>query len=162
MKKRSGKTAIEFIFTTLLLIIFSSTAFFLVAASSESYKKIETKRAKNSDIRIALSYLNNKIRQAGQGNISIIEDGNADSPLIIIKDEGYYSAIYLKDNLITEGLFFEGEELNLNNGVNITPIENLTIEALDTEEIDKNIYKISVSKGKEKGVIIADIKGGEK
>lgn len=60
---RDGYTLIELLLVMMLLLVFGVTIFTLIYSGSETYERISNNKNAQSDARIALSYLNVKLRQ---------------------------------------------------------------------------------------------------
>ena len=128
MKK--GSSNIEFIATMILLILFSWAAFTFVIAASDAYDKELTKKESIEETRIALSFIDNRVKQANKGDVSVEEiDGN---DVIIIRDEsGFNNNLYFLDGSLYEAMTSEGEALDPSIGLKIATIKSLEVASND-------------------------------
>lgn len=101
------RTIIEFIFIMSLLVVFGFTTFSLLFAGSQSYENISQRKEIQSDLRLASSYVNMKIRQndiSGQIEITKNDFNHNNSLKITEVFEGvsYITWIYYDDGLLRE------------------------------------------------------------
>lgn len=101
------RTIIEFIFIMSLLIVFGFTTFSLLFAGSQSYENISQRKEIQSDLRLASSYVNMKIRQNDiGGKIEVTRnDFNLENSLKITEVyEGieYITWIYYDSGMLRE------------------------------------------------------------
>ena len=119
-KNHKGSTLVELIMVMLLLILFGITISTLIHSGGEAQEKIISEKNAQIDARIALSYLNMKIRQNDSAEkISIEKTEITGENAIVIKvrydsmyDDwiGYDTWIYWADGFIYECLTDPGEQ----------------------------------------------------
>lgn len=89
MNGRSRTSIIETLLVTIILIFFSVAVFSLVASGSDTYKKIIDNKDDLSQARVALSYINVKIRQNDtSNNVYISDEIFSQTNTLIIKHTG--------------------------------------------------------------------------
>lgn len=107
MSKRKINISVESIMVILLMIIFAASICVLIFEGSRTYKKILDNKAQEENIRIALSYVNMRIKQNDvDGNILIADNDFEGNNVLILKhhseEEGLVSYIYFKDGYLWE------------------------------------------------------------
>lgn len=128
MKK--GSSNIEFIATMILLILFSWVAFTFVISASDAYDKELSQKESIEETRIALSFIDNKVKQANKGDVSVerIKGNN----VIVIKDEsGFNNNLFFLEGNLYEVMTGEGEVLDPSLGMKIASIKSLDIDSTD-------------------------------
>lgn len=111
---REGYSLIELVLVMALLVIFGLTTFTLVVSGGEAYKNIIGKKDANSELRVALSYVNMRIRQNdSQGSIRLERSPNGGHNAVVIQEliEGssYETWIYWEDGRLREAFVSEGQ-----------------------------------------------------
>ncbi len=106
MNNKNIKYSVETFMVTLLLILFAIMVSILIFEGSSTYKKVLNSKESEENARIALSFINMKIKQndlanrvyldyyEGFDNTIVIEYGN--------EEEGLFSYIYFKDGALYE------------------------------------------------------------
>lgn len=107
MSKRKINISVESIMVILLMIIFAASICVLIFEGSRTYQKIIDNKAREENIRIALSYVNMRIKQNDiEGNITIANNDTLGDNVLILKhhgeEEGLQSYIYFKDGYLWE------------------------------------------------------------
>ncbi|MDR1159518.1 MAG: DUF4860 domain-containing protein [Syntrophomonadaceae bacterium] len=67
-KNEKGYSLIEITFVMILIALFGITTYTLVAVGAQSYEKMLYEREDHSNLRIALSYISTRVRQADAEN----------------------------------------------------------------------------------------------
>lgn len=143
MNRKKGFLLIELLFVMVLLVLFGLTIFTLVISGSKTYSKLDKQKENNSELRIALSYVNMKILQneaAGSFEIKKNPSGPGDALVINQKigKEEYESWIYCSKNKLREAIVKKG----------IPPVDELSLEVADVYG-----FKVHFTKDK-KGIYI--------
>jgi hypothetical protein len=146
--RSKGYSLIELIFVMVLLILFGLTSFTLVVSGSSTYKKLTNSRNSNSELRVALSYVNMKVRQNDELNsirVDNISSSTGSSALVISKTMGgkpYETWIYCSRGRLREAIVRKG----------IQPVDDLSTEIAEISGFkvyfmnDKRKLYIEVSK----------------
>ena len=104
-KKRYGKARIETVLVMLMLVIFSISTFTLVVSTASSYGKNHEDTAAKDNLRLAVSYIDSKIKQSNR-NIYILEKAIDNKNAVVIenniKGEIYQNIIYFKEGFLKE------------------------------------------------------------
>ncbi|MBP1926239.1 hypothetical protein J2Z76_002104 [Sedimentibacter acidaminivorans] len=153
-KHISSKFSIQFIFIMLLFLIIVILSIMIINLGKEIYISINNDRTNNYELRVSLSYISNKIRQADKKSMVDIRDFNG-NPAIVIKETydglNYENWIYYNDNNIYEILIDEGESFGIYDGMKVLEVDNFNIS-----KINDNLYKISVvEEGRSSDLVIS-------
>jgi type II secretory pathway pseudopilin PulG len=113
VNKNKGYSLIELIFVMVLLILFGLTTFTLVIAGSTTYDKLTKIKNNNSELRVALSYVNMKVRQNDSFNSISIQmasrkNGNAVVISKLMGGKPYETWIYCSKGRLREALVKKG------------------------------------------------------
>lgn len=145
MKKEnnfSNQFSIQFIFIMLLFLIIVLLSVMIITLGKNVYSNINEDRASNYELRVSLSYISNKIRQADKENAVSLKDIDG-TKAIVIKEtyEGlnYETWIYYYNNCINEILIDEGTLFDLSDGMKV-----LEVESFNIIKMKDNLYKFSV------------------
>lgn len=145
MKKEnnfSNQFSIQFIFIMLLFLIIVILSVMIITLGKDIYNNINDDRANNYELRVSLSYIANKIRQADKEYAVDIKDING-NPAVVIKETydglNYETWIYYYDNYINEILIDEGTLFNLSDGMKVIEVKNFNIL-----KIKDNLFKFSI------------------
>lgn len=149
MKKENNSPnqfSIQFVFVMLLFLIIVILSVTIILLGRNIYNNINSDRKDNYEVRVSLSYIANKIRQADRCDAVDIKDINGD-PAVVIKetydDINYETWIYNYDNSLYEILIDEGNTFNLSDGMKI-----IEVDSFDILKIKENLYKFSVNSKK--------------
>lgn len=113
IKNNSGYSLIELILVMVLIVIFGLSTFTLVVSGNNAYQNIIEKKALNSELRVAVSYLDMKLRQGdSQGEIHVKKIPNNYNNAIVIQElvEGktYETWIYFNKGKLREAFILQG------------------------------------------------------
>jgi hypothetical protein len=114
----------------------------IITLGKNVYSNINYDRASNYELRVSLSYIGNKIRQADKKDAVNIKDINGNHAVVIKETYdglNYETWIYYYDNCINEILVDEGTLFNLSDGMKILEVESFTIS-----KVKDNLFKFSV------------------
>lgn len=129
---RKGHSVIEFIFMMMLLLLFVVLIFYLVAGGSNAYEKSEHVGDVISNLRIGASYIDNKIKQAENGSVSVelFEEIGTDAVIIeeIVEGIAMETVIYCKDGKLLEAYYEKSEIKNPELGTPIADISSMKLE----------------------------------
>ena len=142
-----GSSLIELTMFMLLFIVFCFTTYTIICAGSMAQQKITDDRDVQIDVRIALSYLDTKLRQNDEaGKISIEKNPIDGRNAVLIKnrEEGseHDTWIYSLNDTIYEFLGLPDESPDENLSIPIMQSEGLLYEIgynADTNSIDNTI-----------------------
>ncbi len=106
MNNKNIKYSVETIMVTLLLILFSIMVSVLIFEGSLTYKKVLNAKESEENTRIALSFINMKIKQNDLANRVYLDSFEGFGNAIVIEygdeEEGLFSYIYFKDGALYE------------------------------------------------------------
>ena len=99
MNVRKAFSKIEIILVMVLILLMGLSVFTLVVSSSDTYKNVIAQKNELTELRIAASYIDNKIKQAGSENtVKIMNNVVNNEPSIVITEdndgEAYDTWIY--------------------------------------------------------------------
>ncbi len=131
---RRRNISVESIMVILLLIILAVSISVLIFEGSLTYRKILTNKNNEENIRIALSYVNMRVKQNDLSNyITVDEDAFEGSDVLTIDhhdaEEGLMSYIYWKDGYLWE-CYTDGP-LDHNLSSEIIPLAGIDFEMSD-------------------------------
>jgi type II secretory pathway pseudopilin PulG len=127
-----GYTLVELLLVMMLLLVFGVTIFTLIYSGSETYQRISRNRSIESDARIALSYLNVKLRQHDYAEGMDVKPfpGTSRDALVLYDqtlDGNLETWIFWSEGQLLECLISEGETPDVNLSFTIVDIENFEI-----------------------------------
>lgn len=129
-KKHYGKARIETVLVMLMLVLFSISTYTLVVSTASSYEKNHSDMDAKDNLRLALSYIDLKIKQSDKKGIYVLEKAIEDKDVIVvenkIKGEIYQNIIYFKDGFLKEMLIKKGTDLDHVEGFEIAKIKDMT------------------------------------
>lgn len=153
--KRRGSVSVETIATLFLLIVLGVGIFSLTVSSTSVYSRIYHGKNLQSELRVALSFVQMKIRQNDLRHAIRVEENPVNGgPSVVIREEFggevYETWIYQDDGKLREALVLEGE----------APSNELSFEIADVDGfsavIDKNLLNLSVWMDQEDGRLQMD------
>ena len=129
----SGYTLIELMLVVALLALFSIATLTLVVSSGGAYKSIIEKKELDSGLRIALSYIDTKVKQNDMENMLRLDinpagDGSALVIEEVIKGSSYETWIYLSGGKLREVMIEKGDPVQDDLGFEIADIEGFGAE----------------------------------
>lgn len=149
-----GYTLIELVLVMALLALFGVATFSLVISGSTAYKGIMEKKDSESELRVAISYLDTKVRQNDFKNaVRLKENPAGDGKALVVEEtvEGivYETWIYLSGGKLREVLVETGEPVQDNLGFEIATIEGFNV-AYDSEKklLDTKVWN-TTQKGRQ-------------
>lgn len=145
MKKENSihnQFSIQFVFIMLLFLIIVILSVMIISLGKNIYNNINDDRKDNYELRVALSYVANKIRQADREDTVYLKEINGETAVVIKETYdamNYETWIYNYDNGLYEILIDEGSSFNLSDGMKI-----LEVDSFEISKIKENLYKFSV------------------
>ena len=142
-KKHYGKARIESILVMLVLVVFSISTYTLVVSTASSYDKNHKDMLAKDNLRLALSYIDLKVKQSGKKGVYLIEKAIDNKDVIVVEDEIkgeiYQNVIYFKDGFLKEMLIKKGTDLDEVEGFEIAKIEDMTFSKTGSDLINDSI-----------------------
>jgi len=128
-----GYAMIELVLVIALLALFGVATLSLAVSGSAAYENINERKELNSELRIALSYLDTKVRQNdSEGALSLKSNPAGDGPALVVSEAigqtQYETWIYLSGGKLKEVLIEKGEPVLDDLGFDIAEIEGFTAE----------------------------------
>ena len=147
LKNKKGYTEAELMMVFALVALFGILCFTLIQAGGGAYERLAENRSNKSFARVALSYIENRVRQGDTGEQIFItdnpiEDGDNDKALVIsgiTGIEGEELWIMQKDGELVEFYVTAGAEIN--------PSSYFSIADIDTFDIVKKGETLELSIG---------------
>jgi competence protein ComGC len=132
-KNQNGNTLVELVMVMMLLILFCVTMYSIIYAGSEAQTKITAQKDRQTDARVALAYIGNKLRQNDQtGKISIEKNPVNGENAIVLRyrtEEEYYDMwIYQDGDTLYEFIGLADEPPDVTLSIAIVTIEGMNIE----------------------------------
>ena len=115
LRQKKGSILVETISVMLLLVLLGVCCLSLAMSSFEAYQRLNDSRAKSSELRIASSFIINKIRQNDvAGNIDVRPDPISGNNALVIYESingtNYATWIYHDSGCLMEALVLRHEE----------------------------------------------------
>lgn len=128
--KKNGFLMIELLFVMVLLLLFGLTTFTLVISGSSAYKQLVAQKTDNSDLRIAVSFVNMKVLQnEAEGSLRIEKSPTGNGNALVIHQwigkEEYENWIYCSGNKIREAVVKKG----------MPPVDELSMEVASIDQM---------------------------
>jgi hypothetical protein len=158
MKKENSinQFLIPYIFIMLLFLTIVILSFMMILAGKNIYNNINEDRKSNYDVRVTLSYVANKMRQADRNDGIEIREINGNNALVIREtydDADYETWIYYYNNSLYEIFTDEGSEFEMIDGNEI-----LKVEDFDILKLKENLFKLTVNSAKNTGELVIALK----
>ncbi len=139
-----GYAMIELVLVIALLALFGVATLSLVVSGSAAYENLNDKKELDSELRVAVSYLDTKVRQNdSEGALSLRSNPAGDGPALvvgeIIGETQYETWIYLSGGKLREVLIEKGEPVLDDLGFDIAEIEGFTAE-FDPDKMLLQLY----------------------
>lgn len=128
-----GHTLIELTLVMVMLGLFGLAAFSLVSSSGKAYRGISEQTAGDTELRVAISYIDTKIRQNDVQNAIRLEKNPLESGQAIVITENlgketYETWIYTRDGKMKELLIKKGSKFRDDFGFEISQTDQLTAQ----------------------------------
>ena len=146
-KNNKGVCKVEVILVMILILLMGLAVFTLVVSSSDTYKNVIDEKENLSNLRIAASYIDNKIKQSDEQSSIYIKNNpiNGEASIVIVQrvdNENYETWIYLSDRMLKEAYIKQEQELTDDMSFDIASIEEFV------PSINDDIMEITISGNK--------------
>lgn len=146
-KNNKGVSKVEVILVMILILLMGLAVFTLVVSSSDTYKNVIDEKENLSNLRIATSYIDNKIKQSDEQSSIYIKDNpiNGEASIVIVQrvdNENYETWIYLNDKMLKEAYIKQEQEFTDDMSFDIASIEEFV------PSIKDDIMEITISGNK--------------
>ncbi|MDR1000135.1 MAG: DUF4860 domain-containing protein [Clostridiales bacterium] len=126
-----GSGLVELLMVMTLMIFFGYTIYILIFTGSAALQRIDAQRAAQADARIALSYVNVRVRQSdGARQIAVLPNGINGKPSLLLRyrqvDGAYDTWIFWFDGKLMEVLADADESPDWLGGDTIATIQGFT------------------------------------
>lgn len=147
-KNNKGVSKVEVILVMILILLMGLAVFTLVVSSSDTYKNVIDEKENLSNLRIAASYIDNKIKQSDEQSSIYIKNNpiNGESSIVIVQrvdNENYETWIYLSDKMLKEAYIKQNQEFTDDMSFDIASIEEFV------PSINDDIMEITISGNKD-------------
>ena len=139
MKRRGGYSLIELVLVMLLLIIVAVSVFLLTSAGSSAYARLSGNRSTSSDLRIALSYIDVRIKKLdGVGRVTVspapFGGGEALRLTQTIEGRDYETYLYVDQGSLKELIIEKGRAVTPDMAGDLAKVEQMRIH-LETDDL---------------------------
>ena len=146
-KNNKGVSKVEVILVMILILLMGLAVFTLVVSSSDTYKNVIDEKENLSNLRIATSYIDNKIKQSDEQSSIYIKNNpiNGEASIVIVQrvdNENYETWIYLSDKMLKEAYIKQNQEFTDDMSFDIASIEEFVPSIID------DIMEITISGNK--------------
>ena len=146
-KNNKGVSKVEVILVMILILLMGLAVFTLVVSSSDTYKNVIDEKENLSNLRIAASYIDNKIKQFDEQSSIYIKNNpiNGEASIVIVQrvdNENYETWIYLSDKMLKEAYIKQEQEFTDDMSFDIASIEEFV------PSINDDIMEITISGNK--------------
>ena len=146
-KNNKGVSKVEVILVMILILLMGLAVFTLVVSSSDTYKNVIDEKENLSNLRIAASYIDNKIKQSDEQSSIYIKNNpiNGEASIVIVQrvdNENYETWIYLSDRMLKEAYIKQELEFTDDMSFDIASIEEFV------PSINDDIMEITISGNK--------------
>ena len=147
-KNNKGVSKIEVILVMILILLMGLAVFTLVVSSSDTYKNVIDEKENLSNLRIAASYIDNKIKQSDEQSSIYIKNNpiNGEASIVIVQrvdNENYETWIYLSDKMLKEAYIKQNQDFTDDMSFDIASIEEFV------PSINDDIMEITISGNKD-------------
>lgn len=146
-KNNKGVSKVEVILVMILILLMGLAVFTLVVSSSDTYKNVIDEKENLSNLRIAASYIDNKIKQSDEQSSIYIKNNpiNGEASIVIVQrvdNENYETWIYLSDKMLKEAYIKQEQDFTDDMSFDIASIEEFL------PSINDDIMEITISGNK--------------
>lgn len=143
MERRKMNVSFESILVMMLLIIFAVSTCLMIIEGSESYKTILKQKEIEENARIALSYINMRIKQNDVQDHITIEKGLVEGRDVLTlkhsgEETGYITYLFWDEEYLWECYTDVGTKPTKDISERIVPIDNLSF-SMDHEQNSVNV-----------------------
>ena len=121
----------ELLLMLFLLFIFAASALIVVVIGADVYSNINHNMDSNYDLRIPLSYVSNKIRQADREGAVSLQTKEGTTVLVlqsVQNGSNYETWIYEYEGYLYEVLYEQGQGLGLEAGTPVIPVNGFSMK----------------------------------
>ncbi len=131
-RRCSGRTRTEVMAVFFLMLILGLSVFSLATAGSEAYRKAEAFREAQGEVRIALSFVQMKLRQSDvSGAIGVAPNPvNGEMAIVLtewVEEKNYETWIYHDDGWLREALILAGEAFDNDYAFPVAELDGFVI-----------------------------------
>ena len=146
-KNNKGVSKVEVILVMILILLMGLAVFTLVVSSSDTYKNVIDEKENLSNLRIAASYIDNKIKQSDEQSSIYIKNNpiNGEASIVIVQrvdNENYETWIYLSDKMLKEAYIKQNQDFTDDMSFDIASIEEFV------PSINDDLMEITISGNK--------------
>lgn len=125
MKKYNHNSAIESFLVMLLMVAFTAATALIIIQGKLAFERVTENKAQDENARIALSYVNKRIRQSDQnGGIQLMDNGVEGKEALVIKNDlDFNTYIFFYDGILYE--CYTDEEPTVELSTPLVPLEYL-------------------------------------
>ena len=153
---KQGYTLVELVLVMLLLALFGVTIMTLIQSGTTAYGKIVDNRNAESDARIAINYLDVRVRQNDErGAVEVRPNPLGEGNALVIRErygeETYYTWVYFLDGTLYEcSLLLEDESVSVGRSAAIARLEDFRFEMRDGHVLHQSAeYMYTTAQDKE-------------
>ena len=133
LRNKKGYTLVELMFVMVLLLLFGILTFELVVSGSNAYKNVIRGRNTASELRVALSYMDMRLRQNDEAGLIRVDKNplNQGDALVITEEyEGdiYETWIYCDEGKLREAIVKKGETPDNSISTEVADIDRLAVD----------------------------------
>ena len=152
-KNNKGVSKVEVILVMILILLMGLAVFTLVVSSSDTYKNVIDEKENLSNLRIAASYIDNKIKQSDEQSSIYIKNNpiNGEASIVIVQrvdNENYETWIYLSDKMLKEAYIKQNQDFTDDMSFDIASIEEFV------PSINDDIMEITISGNKDSNTFL--------
>ena len=128
--KERSRSMTELLLMLVLLAVFAVSALVIVMTGAGVYQSIAEDQKANADLRIPLTYVTNKIRQAdASGQVRLLEQEGTAVLVLSHQEEqqAYDTWIYALEGQLCEVTVASGSTLRLADGIAVMPVPSFEI-----------------------------------
>ena len=124
---------IELMLVMVLIVIFGLSTFTLVVSGNNAYKNIIEKKTLHSELRVAVSYIDMKLRQGDKNDeIQVKKLPNGFDNGIVLQElidgKTYETWIYMNKGKLREGFILQGTPINDQTSFAIAEIDGFEVQ----------------------------------
>jgi len=132
VKKAAGRTQVEVIMVFVLLLLLGLCIFTLAVSGTKAYKTIDNRREAQTEVRVALAFIQMKVRQSDKIQSLRIDENpvNQENALVItesINEKVYETWIYYDKGILREAFILSGETPTNDTSFPISRVEGFDI-----------------------------------
>ena len=135
------KGPLDLLLILILMCAFTGFALVLVSIGAGAYDNVLTNVESNSELRLPLTFVSNKIHQSDELNSIDLIDKDGTTALVLKsrdKTNAYENWIFVYDGNLCELLIKSGDSFNWEDGIIVMPVDkfNMQLESNDLIKIE--------------------------